>query len=82
MENKKNSILVKYLKIHYGQKCVGLASCAFLRLKKVLLIIKLVSFLIICSIYILILHRPEGQDPKQYRILLVEQIKLQNFQWD
>ena len=43
---------------------------------------KIGVILIICSIYILILHRPEGQDPKQYRILIVEQIKLQNFQWD
>ena len=52
-----------------------------LRLKKVLLIVKLVSYLTICSIYILISLRPEGQHPKQFRLLIVKQTKLQSFQW-
>ena len=61
---------------------MGLSQCAFVRLKNVNLIEKLLYFLAICLIYILIPHRPEGHDPKQYKILLIEHTNLKEIQWD
>ena len=55
---------------------MGLAWCAFLRSKKVLIIIKPVPFWAICAFYTLILKWPEGQQTKQLRKLIVKQMKI------
>ena len=58
---------------------MGLAWCAFLRSKKVLIIIKPVPFWAICAFYTLILKWPEGQQTKQLRKLIVKQMKITKF---
>ena len=34
------------------------------------------------NLFNLHIDRPEGQHPKQFRLLIVKQTKLQSFQWD